>query len=246
MKKTALLLLLILLLPVSNMEIYAQDLLQIQEPSPDVPQVEATSESSAAFADEFSISYGRASIPGIAMTLGAIFGTVFTFGLAKADSYHASGAIGAEYFHYFGDHFAVGCDFIFEQSRLDFEQYSGKDTDGNSLYRPGSSTSNMFLSLMPGIKYRWLSNPKFGMFSKLCVGGMMCYSPSYTTIEKTTDSDTGNVATDTVIHDATNSFTYSLQLTLLGMEWGGSHVRGFTELGLGMQGLLIAGIRYRL
>lgn len=197
------------------------------------------------FNDELSLSYGRASVPGIAMTLGAILGAAFTAGLARPDSYQASGAIGAEYYHYFNEHFAVGGDFIFESSRLSWEQYAGKDSDGNSIYRPGTSNTNYFLSLLPGVKWRYLSHPKFGMYTKAGFGGMMVYSPSYTTTETTTDPDTGNQNTDTIVHDAGRSFSYALQLTLLGMEGGERSVRWFTELGFGMQGLLSAGIRYR-
>jgi len=197
------------------------------------------------FGDEISLSYGRASLVGVAMTFGAALGAAFTFGLARPHSLHLSGAIGAEYFHYFNEHFAVGGTAVIENAGIDWDTYNGKDSSGNSVYSPGSSNNQWFFTMLPGVKYRWLCRPGFGMYSKACVGGMMSYTPSYVTMKKTTNKDTGAESVETNVYEAKTGWSYALQVSPIGMEWGKSSWLGYTEVGVGMQGFIVAGVRYR-
>lgn len=173
--------------------------------------------------NELSISYGRASIPGIAMTLGSVLGTAFSFGLAKPDQIGSSGALGIEYFHYFNNgRFAVGGLASAEDFRISWMQSNGKDENGETIYEPGPIQHSCFIALMPGVKYRWVSREHFGMYSKACGGG--CVVPG---------SDGA-------------SFSWAIQITPIGMEAGNQRVRGFLDLGFGFQGLIMTGVRVTL
>lgn len=195
--------------------------------------------------DEISLSYGRVSIPGFAMTFGSVLGAAFSFGLAAPDHIGSTGAIGVEYFHYFNPHVAVGCAGVFEDFHLGWKVYDHKDDDGNNIYRPGNTSHNLFTSLMPAFKWRWLYKEHFSMYSKIGFGGCWQYTPEITTVSTVTDAD-GSTHNETETTAASSSFTFSAQLSPIGMEFGGDRFKGFTEIGIGMQGLLVLGVRYSL
>ena len=72
-------------------------------------------------------------------------------------------------------------------------------------------------TLLPAVKFDWLRHERFGMYSKLGAGASWFSS---------------------------DQFTFNLQASLVGAEFG-DRVRGFLELGLGEQGFVLGGIRYR-
>lgn len=85
-------------------------------------------------------------------------------------------------------------------------------------------SKSTYFSLMPAVKWSWMQKEHFGMYSKAGIGVLYA-------AEKTSSKD------DT-------RFAFDWQLSLIGMEFGGA-LRGFAELGMGEQGIILAGLRYK-
>ena len=83
---------------------------------------------------------------------------------------------------------------------------------------------------MPGIKYYWVNNNSFGLYSKAAVGAAFL---------KSTEKD---LATNTSKDESSTHFMF--QASFLGAEFG-NQFRGFAEVGVGEQGFIQAGIRYK-
>lgn len=75
--------------------------------------------------------------------------------------------------------------------------------------------------IMAVAKATWLRKPHFSLYSKLGIGVM-----------------------PVSIGGDLNKIKMSVQLSPIGMEFGGNHVFGFVEGGAGLQGVLIAGMRF--
>lgn len=191
-------------------------------------------------ANEFNLSYGRASLPSIAMVVGGSFATVFTFGLATMDRFWTTGTVTAGYYRYLNNHVALGGDVIYERLCLEMRSYSGKDENGNALYENELTPHpNSFISVVPGVKLPWFNNSHFSMYSKLNAGFAVAYSPRVVTTEEGSDGQP-----EENVSEASTDFTYAIQFSPIGMDFGGQSFRGFIELGLGMQGLICGGIKY--
>lgn len=187
------------------------------------------------FNDEFDLSYGRVSVPGFAYTFASVFSAVFTFGLVTPQDCHSNGALTAGYWHYISPRFAIGGDLAFERFKLRFDQYAGKDGDGNRIYEPSDWNNMSFTSLMPGIKYQWVDREHFGMYTKAAVGGIWYHDQKVSVQANETEREE---------RPAGNEFGFACQLSLIGIEAGNGHWRGTTEIGWGMEGLITAGVKY--
>jgi hypothetical protein len=133
------------------------------------------------------------------------------------------GPISVEYFYHVNSWFGVGGIGAYGQMTQDLflnGKKNGKDAD----------IKNYYLTLMPAIKVDWLRMSHFGMYSKLGIGGTLRH-------EKI-DYDNKDDYTNTGIH-------LNWQLSLLGMEAGGTRLRAFVELGTGEQGIALLGLRYK-
>lgn len=174
------------------------------------------------YRNSLSLSEGFGTIPEAAYMLGGIFGTAFSVGQAKLDGLSTTGCIGIEYYHGFGTRWEIGCVATGENVRC---HWLRKTTD--DVYAPDRSndTVGYFFSLMPAAKCRWALKTNWNFYSKLAVGAMMGYSPSSE-------------------EDAFQAIP-SVQLVPVGFEAGKNHWRGFAEIGAGMQGSLIGGVKYR-
>lgn len=84
-----------------------------------------------------------------------------------------------------------------------------------------------YITLMPAIKYYWVNNNHFGLYSKAAVGGMLM-------LLKEEGSDKS-------YNEGTLYFNF--QISALGLEAGSQNFRGFVELGAGEQGIVLAGLR---
>lgn len=81
-----------------------------------------------------------------------------------------------------------------------------------------------YLGILPAVKYNWLNRDYFSMYSKLALGVIIGM-----------DSDDSA--------DKTRA-TFGWQASVVGAEFG-SAFRGFIELGVGEQGTVVAGLRYK-
>ena len=87
-----------------------------------------------------------------------------------------------------------------------------------------SDAKSVYYTLMPAVKYNWLNKKSFSMYSKAAVG-------------VTFMSDSGT-------KDSDSKVVFNWQASLIGMEFGGAF-RGFVELGMGEQGIILGGLRYK-
>lgn len=92
-----------------------------------------------------------------------------------------------------------------------------------------------YFSIMPSVKFNWLRKNNWGMYSKLAVGATYTHF-SFEDYEN--DRKTGEKTT-------ANDLFFNFQASLIGVEVGNQHVRGFAEFGVGEQGIALAGVRYK-
>ena len=141
------------------------------------------------------------------------------------DSYKNVGPVALEYYYHTSPLIGVGAVAIFTSNNQ-----NGFINDVKS-----SHTFRSYFSFMPSVKFNWLRKKNWGMYSKIAAGVTYAHF-------KQDDYDNG-IATGE--KTTVNDLLFNFHASLLGVEAGGQHVRGFAELGLGEQGVALAGIRYK-
>ena len=170
---------------------------------------------------ELSLSYGFGSIAQFGDGVGEGLGLVFTN--TEYDDGSIVGPITLEYFYHFNNpRLAIGGSFT----------YSKWDSDvlvRNSQTKVGERNRNFF-SVMPAFKSYWVNKNHFGLYSKVAagIGFLQCTDNDFETHVKKDD----------------NGCYFMFQLSFIGVEFG-SKFRGFAEAGIGDQGFIQAGIRYK-
>lgn len=170
---------------------------------------------------ELSLSYGFGSIAQFGDGIGEGLGLAFTN--TEYDDGSIVGPITLEYFYHFNNpRLAIGGSFT----------YSKWDSDvlvSNSQTKVGERNRNFF-SVMPAFKSYWVNKNHFGLYSKVAagIGFLQCTDNDYETHVKKDD----------------NGCYFMFQLSFIGVEFG-SKFRGFAEAGIGDQGFIQAGIRYK-
>lgn len=155
---------------------------------------------------------------GLGSTSGfvAVTASVFAAIFGATVDYAFIGPVAGEYFYHVSDLVGVG-------AVASFAAFHDKA-------KPGESPMTC-VALLPGVKLDWLRREHFGMYSKLCAGAAYLTNPgSGTETEEGTDSP--------------GSLFFNFQASLLGAEFGDG-VRGFIEAGVGEQGFVLAGVRFR-
>ena len=170
---------------------------------------------------EVSLSYGVGSIAQFGDGLGEGIGLIFSD--KEYDDGFILGPITAEYFYHFNNpRLAVG-------GSLSYSKWDSDVLNRKSHEKVGECNRNFF-SVMPSVKYYWVNKNHFGLYSKAAAGvGIL----------------TNNSKDFETMKDKKETSAYFMfQASLIGAEFGGK-VRGFVELGVGDQGFLQAGIRYK-
>ena len=180
--------------------------------------------------NEFSITYGQATLPQFAYVFGGVLGAAFSLGHFSFENSRMLGAAGLEYVHYVNDWLGFGgaatCEYM--------------TSDAYSVASDGTKTPNGkynfgFASVMPVVKFAWLNRAHVGMYSKLAFGAGMAFNNGNSGGDSS--SDGGNKALENV--------TFAGQVTPVGIDFGGETFRGFVEAGVGMQGVVNAGVRWQ-
>lgn len=177
--------------------------------------------------NEVDLSYGRVSLYAVAFGFSGIMVSALSIGTAVIDELSSSGAVGFGYYHWFNPRFALGGEAAFENIRLGFKTGS----DGTKM----DPTSNNLLHIMPSIKGRWVFKEHFGFYSKASLGPALLLSGR----EVETDSEGNKTVTPAKL-----GVSVAFQLSPIGLEFGSTSWRGFAELGFGVQGMVLAGVRY--
>lgn len=171
---------------------------------------------------EFSVSYGV--VPNsiwldiTSDVIGSLFGATY-------DHSGLTGPIGLEYYYRTSSLIAVG-------AVATFTQHTEEEKLKSEITR---TSKNSYFTLMPSIKFNWLRKKNWGMYSKLAAGATYAHF-------KQDDYEDGKA---TGQKTTANDLLFNFQASLLGIEAGGSNVRGFLEFGMGEQGVALAGVRYK-
>ena len=176
---------------------------------------------------ELSLSYGLGSIAQFGDGLGEGIGLVFTN--TEYDDGAILGPISLEYFYHFNNpRLALGASFT-------YSKWDSDVLDRGTHQKIGDRKRNFF-SVMPSFKYYWVNKNNFGLYSKAAAGigflsikdDMKGYKDGKEVNEKKDDNGT----------------YFMFQASFIGAEFG-SKFRGFAELGIGDQGFIQAGVRYK-
>lgn len=173
---------------------------------------------------EVALSYGCLSNSSFLSVYEDMLNILVTAGHGYLDDKAFIGPIGVEYFYRLNKVFSVGGIGVFAMQNKDIMvEHSGLDQKIGSAHE-------YFYTIMPAVKADWLRRPHFGLYSKLALGTTI-----YNERQKYDDGQKQNDAAATV----------AWQASVIGLEAGGSHLRGFAEFGMGEQGVALFGIRYK-
>lgn len=172
--------------------------------------------------NELSLSYGLGSIAQIGDGIGEGFmHAIFTD--TEMDDGFILGPISLEYFYHFNNpKWAVGGILAYSKWDSDIVKRHGDHE------KVGERKRNFF-SVMPSVKRYWILNNKFGLYSKLAAGVGFLHN----------ESKEGNGS-----WDSDNGSYFMFQLSFAGLEFGHTF-RGFAEFGIGDQGFVQIGARYK-
>ena len=171
---------------------------------------------------EVSVAYGGPSLSHLGSGIGEGLGLIFTN--AEYDDGKELNPISAEYFYHCNNpRLAVGGIVAFSKWDSDVLRRS------NHNDKLGERNRSYF-SIMPGVKWYWVNKKSFGFYSKAAAGVMFvfCKSEDYELNKSTTENGTA----------------FMIQCSPIGVEFGGKF-RGFAEIGIGEQGVLLGGLRYK-
>ena len=171
--------------------------------------------------NELSLSYGFGSVAQFGDGLGEGLGLIFSD--TEYDDGFILGPISVEYFRHFNNpKLAIG----------GIVSYSKWDSDilkkGGNHEKVGERNRN-YISVMPAFKCYWVNKNSFGLYSKAAAGVAFLNS---------TEKELNGKSSD----DSSTHFMF--QLSFIGVEFG-KQFRGFAEAGIGEQGFIQAGIRYK-
>ena len=171
---------------------------------------------------ELSLSYGIGSITQFGDGLGEGLGLIISD--TEYDDGLILGPISAEYFYHLKNpRLAIG----------GFVSYSKWDSD--ILKRKGDhekvgERNRSYWSVMPGLKWYMVNKNSFGLYAKGAAGvAFLSNTEKDFELNKSKDD---------------NSTYFLFQLSFIGVEFG-KQFRGFAEAGIGEQGFLLAGLRYK-
>ena len=133
--------------------------------------------------------------------------------------------ISAEYIYHINKMLGFGAIFTYANHKQDvYSNWTSKKTlVGNS--------SNSYYTLMPAVKFNFLRKKNFGLYSKAALG--VTYRTEFI------DYDDGSEDYDE------KDLLLNWQLSFIGIEAGSPYLRAFAELGIGEQGVVCAGLRYK-
>ena len=169
---------------------------------------------------EIAVSYGSLSNT-TWLAIGDDLGTtIASIGTARYDDGKIFGALGLEYFYHVSPVIGVGA--VATYTRETKNLYIANDKYGEA--------KNNYITVMPAVKFNWLRKKHFGMYSKAAIGA--------TFASKKEEYSKGSAE-----NRSESKVNFNFQASLLGLEAGSPYVRGFVELGVGEQGVFLAGIR---
>ena len=165
--------------------------------------------------NDFNISYGYFTLTQFATVMGGVLGAAFTLGHAAPTEIYSTGSLQLEYLRKTNYWLWLGGGISGERDTLVMQ---GKDSDGNTTGDPTKSDINT-LNVFATAKANWLRREKMAMYTRLSAGIFTAFQEE-------------------------SSIAPSIQLSLVGIEFGGLNNRAFIELGVGMHGIISGGYKH--
>jgi hypothetical protein len=172
---------------------------------------------------EVSVSYG--GIPN-SIWIDAFTDIVPAMFGEKHETKHRIGPVGLEYYYHTSPLIGVGAVAVFATSKQDCLY---KDTKTSVI-------TKSFYTVMPSIKFNWLRKEHWGLYSKVAAGA---------TYARFNDEDCDDNGKKTGENAVSKDLLFNFQASLIGVEAGSAHLRGFAEFGVGEQGMALAGLRFK-
>ena len=174
---------------------------------------------------EIGVSYGLGASAVMDAFGPKLTNAIFdSFRHGKTEDETQFGTIAVEYFYHLDNpRLSVG-------GILAYARYGEDVVDKDSKSKVGERTRNYF-TVMPAMKYDWVHKNNFALYSKLGAGVMMLSIKDKDVVNKNSNSD--------------SEVYFMWQASLLGIEVGSQNVRGFVEAGIGEQGIILAGLKYK-
>lgn len=135
--------------------------------------------------------------------------------------------ISAEYFYHINKMLGLGAIFVYGNHKQDAYDLLTSKKDRTRI----GKSSNSYYTLMPAVKFNFVRKKNFGLYSKAALG-VTYRTESIESIDGSDDYDE-------------KGLLLNFQLSFIGVEAGSPYLRGFAELGVGEQGIVCAGIRYK-
>ena len=171
---------------------------------------------------ELSISYG--AVPN-SIWMDAISDLFSGLAGKSATQDKHFGPLGVEYFCHTSSLVGVGAVAVIHTSSEDYCRNNQLDNHSFKGY----------YTLMPAVKFNWLRKEHWGMYNKIALGAT--YAHGTTQDYNDNGVKSGEVKTE-------DSVLFNFQVSL-GVEAGKNHMWGFTEVGIGEQGIAMLGVRYK-
>lgn len=193
--------------------------------------------------NELSVSYGFFSVPMYAGLFSAALVPVVSLGLAAPGEMTIVGNFSLEYHRRVHRNVMVGAIVGYEPLGLSVKAMDFSTTDENGKHPYAAESTKMltsFISVMPSVKFPWFTFPNVSMYSKAAVGLAMSWNGPFSVTGKDENGNPEEQGSDS--NNLQCSVAY--QVSPIGVDFGGRRLKGFAELGFGLQGCLIAGLRY--
>lgn len=174
---------------------------------------------------EIGLSYGLgASAVFDGLGYGVSNGIFDSLSGVEAKTKDDLGTVAIEYFYHLNNpRIAIGGIVAFAHYSDDVVKK--KDND----IKVGERTRDYF-TVMPAVKYDWVHKSHFALYSKAAAGVMFH------------ESNEKDLAANKEYKDNDTFFMY--QLSFIGLEFG-AKVRGFFEAGVGEQGIILGGVKFK-
>lgn len=180
------------------------------------------------YPNDIAINYGVASVQTFVSLVAETMMIIPTaIGGMQFDGFHSTGSIGVSYYRSLGKTVSVG-------GVVNYNRVFSNFHDKNDPAITGKFAMN-WVVVMAAAKFYWFKKPSVAMYSKVGLGAGML-------INRFTKKEADGTRSASPL---TVGWAPAAQLSAVGVEFGG-RVRGFAELGLGMEGVLNLGVKYYL
>ncbi len=178
------------------------------------------------FPNDLTLTYGVASVQTFTGLISGIFMAIpSSIGGMQFDGFRSTGAIGVSYQRSLGKTVSLGVIVNYDRVFSNFHDKSNAAINGKF--------SMDWYTAMASLRLYWFKNPGFAMYSKFAAGAFLMGNRYVKNLADGTQERSAYKA----------SWGVAAQLSPVSMEFGG-RLRGFVELGIGMEGCLVGGLKY--